>query len=80
MSNPRRRRSTSFSIKECPCCEARWLDGQLYWATGREACPHDLAGLVCNELSDETCINACKGSTSGLTWKHREIMLDFFDI
>ena len=36
-----------------------------------EGCPHDLAGLVCNNLGDETCINPCKGSDSGDTWERR---------
>ena len=33
--------------------------------------PHDLAGLVCNNLGDDTCINPCKGSDSGDTWERR---------
>ena len=37
-------------IKVCPECNATWLDGQLYWSTGDMGCPHDLAGLVCNDL------------------------------
>lgn len=74
-------------IKECPKCGACWLDEQLYWADGKMACPHDLAGLVCNlpdkaleEMPKGDCINPCKGTTSGITWKHREQLLDFFDI
>ena len=27
-------------IKECLKCGARWIDGQLYWADGKEGCPH----------------------------------------
>jgi len=70
-------------IRECGKCGARWLDGQLYWADGKMACPRDLAGLVCNltDLIEEgNCINPCKGSTSGMTWKHREMMIDYYDI
>ena len=70
-------------IKECSKCSARWLEGQLYWADGKMGCPHDLAGLVCNlpDLKEEgICINPCKGSTSGMTWQHRNIMLDYWDI
>ena len=55
-------------------CNATWLGEQLYWSTGKEGCPHDLAGLVCNTLKDygysKGCINPCKGSTSGQTWEH----------
>ena len=55
----------------CPKCDARWVGGQLYWATGKEGCPHDLAGLVCNQFNSDMCINPCKGSTSGQTWEQR---------
>ncbi len=55
----------------CPKCDSRWVGGQLYWATGKEGCPHDLAGLVCNDYGDGRCINPCKGSTSGQTWEQR---------
>ena len=34
----------------CPECDAHWIDGQLYWSNGKEGCPHDLAGLVCNQM------------------------------
>ena len=60
----------------CPECDAHWIDGQLYWSNGKEGCPHDLAGLVCNNYGDYTCINPCKGSTSGDTWEKR---LDFLN-
>ena len=68
-------------IKECLKCGARWIDGQLYWADGKEGCPHDLAGLVCNTLKnygyvkENDSINPCRGSTSGMTWQHRNFML-----
>ena len=41
-----------------------------YWSTGDMGCPHDLAGLVCNDLDGKDCINPCKGSTSGASWKN----------
>ena len=63
-------------IKQCPLCSARWLDDQFYWATGKVGCPHDLAGLLCNEHGDERCINPCKGSTSGQTWEQRRNYLN----
>jgi len=59
------------SISECPKCGARWVGGQLYWSTGKEGCPHDLAGLVCNNYGDASCINPVKGSDSGDTWENR---------
>tara|TARA_B100001939_G_C16919487_1_gene608597 strand:+ start:527 stop:748 length:222 start_codon:yes stop_codon:yes gene_type:complete len=67
-------------IKKCSGCEATWIDGQLYWATGKLACPHDLAGLVCNVVNLPKCINPCKGSTSGLTWAHRQRFLEELDL
>jgi hypothetical protein len=60
-----------MDTKQCPKCGAQWINGQHYWATGKEGDPHDLAGLVCNKLGDNTCINPCKGSTSGVTWDDR---------
>ena len=63
-------------MKVCPKCDATWIEGQLYWSTGKEGCPHDLAGLLCNGYDDDSCINPCKGSTSGQTWEHRRAMLD----
>ena len=57
-------------LKVCPACNASWLEGQMYWTTGELGCPHDLAGLVCNDLDDPKCINPCKGSTSGMPWKN----------
>ena len=62
-------------IKQCSLCQARWLDGQLYWATGKEGCPHDHACLLCNDLESNYCINPCRGSTSGQTWEQRRLFL-----
>ena len=69
-----------MKLKRCPGCEATWIDGQLYWATGKEACPHDLAGLVCNVVNWPKCINPCKGSNSGMTWEHRQRWIEAFDL
>jgi hypothetical protein len=42
-----------MDFRSCPRCGARWLDGQLYWSgTGKKASELDLAGLVCNAVSD----------------------------
>ena len=62
-------------MKVCPKCDATWIEGQLYWSTGKEGCPHDLAGLLCNGYDDDSCIHPCKGSTSGQTWEIRRAML-----
>ena len=37
----------------CPKCDSRWVGGQLYWATGKEGCPHDLAEDV-DELKEKS--------------------------
>ena len=60
-----------MDIKKCPKCEATWIRGQHYWSTGAMGDPHDLAGLVCNNYGDHTCINPLKGSDSGDTWEKR---------
>ena len=61
----------SLSRKECPKCGATWINGQHRWATGMEGNERDLAGLVCNNLGDETCINPKKGQEGGDTWEER---------
>lgn len=57
--------------KQCPKCGAKWIEGQLYWSTGKEASELDLAGLVCNSLADDTCINSLRGQEGGNTWEKR---------
>ena len=49
-------------FKICPECESKWLDGQLYWATGKTGCPHDLAGLLCNDINSESLKKSPKGN------------------
>ena len=61
----------SFELKVCPTCDARFMGNQHFWKTGKEGCPHDLAGLVCNNHGGEDCINPWRGSTSGMTWEKR---------
>jgi len=67
----------SPSVVKCPACEATWINGQLFWATGKPGRDIDLAGLVCNMLETvnpekaQTCINQCKGNEGGETWKAR---------
>lgn len=63
--------------KTCPKCGAHWIEGQLYWATGNKGTEADLAGLVCDNYGDKTCINSLKGTEhGGDTWKKR---MDFID-
>ena len=58
--------------RECPKCGAIWINGQHIWSgTGNTGNEDDLAGLVCNKLGDETCINPKKGSDKGDTWEAR---------
>ena len=58
--------------KECPKCGAIWINGEHRWSgTGNKGSELDLAGLVCNKLSDDTCINPCKGLDGGVTWDQR---------
>jgi len=58
--------------KTCPKCGARFLNGRLYWATGKPGDPRDLAGLVCKRFGDSTCINPMKNAEGGDTWEKRE--------
>lgn len=81
MENGRELSDLKLERKECLKCGAIWINGQHYWSgTGKEGDPHDLAGLVCNKFGDDTCINPCKGSTSGITWEKRleELEQDMF--
>jgi hypothetical protein len=65
-----------MNIKICPTCEAKWIDGQHYWSTGKKGSANselDLAGLVCNPFSKgRECINPCRGQEGGDTWEKRE--------
>ena len=62
----------SLERKECPKCGALWINGQHYWSgTGKKGNELDLAGLVCNKLGDDTCINPCVGMDGGVTWEKR---------
>jgi len=68
------RELSDFSIerKECPKCGALWINGQHYWSgTGKVGNEDDLAGLVCNNLGEDTCINPKRGSEIGTTWEKR---------
>jgi hypothetical protein len=70
--NDRELSDLKLERKECPKCGATWLNGQHYWSgTGKKGNELDLAGLVCNRLGDDTCINPCVGMDGGDTWKKR---------
>ena len=60
--------------KNCPVCDAHWLEGQLYWATGKPGNDLDLNALVCRNLCSEKfekCINPLKGEEGGIGWAER---------
>ena len=66
-----------MSFKSCPKCGATWMEGKLYWATGKEGKVEDLAGLVCDQFGDETCINEARGTKhDGQTWEKRAAFLE----
>lgn len=61
-----------MNTKTCQKCGATWIDGQHYWTgTNKPGNEDDLAGLVCNKLGDDTCINPKRGSEIGVTWEKR---------
>lgn len=57
--------------RECEKCGAQWINGQHVWSTGNRGSEEDLAGLVCNKLGNEKCINPKRGSEAGDTWAAR---------
>lgn len=72
MTNSKEVSDLKFSRLECPKCGALWMNGDHYWSgTGKKGNELDLAGLVCNKLGDDTCINPCRGRTGGETWEDR---------
>ena len=62
--------------KECPKCGATWIDGNHVWGTGKPGNELDLAGLVCNKLGNDQCINPMRGTNGGQTWEDRSNFLD----
>lgn len=67
---------------ECPKCGAVWINGMHVWrGTGNmsDSSELDLAGLVCNETGDDSCINPKKGQTGGMTWADRMKALEKFE-
>lgn len=64
----------------CLKCGACWIDGQLHWASGKPAEEQDLAGLVCQPLGDDSCINPRRNDTTGDTWQKRKARMDILEI
>jgi hypothetical protein len=68
-----------MSNRNCPICGAHWINGQLYWATGKTGKDIDLNALVCRRLPPEKaegCVNPLKGSEGGTGWEERLKMTD----
>lgn len=74
-----------IQARECPVCGAKWVGGQLFWATGKPGRDIDLAGLICNMMEKRDrdkaskCINPCKGREGGDTWASRLKNLGTFE-
>ena len=63
-----------MSNRNCPICGAHWVDGQLYWSTGKPGKDTDLNALVCRRLAPEKakgCVNPSKGAEGGVGWEER---------
>ena len=71
MTNDKELSDLKLERKECPKCGATWINGQHRWQTGAAGSELDLAGLVCNKLGDNTCINPIQGIEGGDTWEDR---------
>ena len=80
MTDPDRQLSDlKLERKECEKCGAQWVNGQHVWrGTGNQSKDSelDLAGLVCNNLGNEKCINPKKGQEGGQTWEYRAGYID----
>ena len=72
MTNDRELSDLKLERKECPKCGATWINGEHRWSgTGNKGSELDLAGLVCNKLGNQQCINPKKGMEGGDTWEKR---------
>ena len=66
-----------MNLKVCNKCGAQFMDGKLFWRTGKEGKLEDLAGLVCDKYGDEQCINELKGTEhGGDTWEKRASFIE----
>jgi len=63
-----------MSNRNCPVCGAHWVEGQLYWYTGKPGKNEDLNALVCRRLTAEKaerCVNPDQGAEGGIRWEER---------
>jgi hypothetical protein len=68
-----------MECRECQVCWAKWINNQLYWATGKPGENSDLNALVCRQLPTEKfekCINPSKGEEGGIGWAERSQILE----
>jgi hypothetical protein len=68
-----------MSNRNCPVCGANWIDGQLYWSTGKTGKDRDLNALVCRRLpmeKSDQCVNPAKGEEGGIGWEERIKILE----
>jgi hypothetical protein len=69
----------SLTRTECAKCGAIWINGKHMFsgtAASYDNSELDLAGLVCNKLGNEQCINPKKGQDGGQTWAYRAGFVD----
>ena len=79
MTDDRELSDLKLERNECPKCGAVWINGQHYWSgTGNKGNELDLAGLVCNNLGDNQCINPVRGQDGGDSWEKRMEDLERF--
>ena len=77
MGNDKEMSDLSLERRECPKCGAVWINGEHRWSgTGNRGSELDLAGLVCNKLGDDRCINPKRGMDGGDTWDQRLTQLN----
>lgn len=79
MENSKQVSDLTLQRTECEKCGATWINGQHVWrGTGNisTSSEMDLAGLVCNKLGDNQCINPMKGKEGGQTWEYRAGFID----
>jgi hypothetical protein len=68
-----------MDLRICEVCGAKWIDGQLYWSTGKPGKDADLNALVCRRLAPEKaegCVNPAKGQDGGVGWEERLKMIN----
>lgn len=79
MENDKELSNLKLDRRECAKCGATWINGNhVFRGTGNSYSDSemDLAGLVCNKLGNEECINPKKGVVGGQTWEYRAGYID----